>query len=182
MKKSRFGWLECIVGALMILLGIFTLIRPSSVINGFTRVYAIMAIISGVRDIVFYCRAEKYTGFRPVLSLTSSIISLMAGVMLFVYPSAGVMILSLIVPIWFISHSIFQIASLDRVKYLTSSFHYYFSLVMSVIGLILSIMMLFNPLASVITVSTVVGFYLIVTGITSIVLAFSKTGFGKGSI
>ena len=105
-RRSRYGWLELIEGILLILLGIITLFRPGNVLKGITIAYGIMAVITGISDIVFYAKTERYTGFGPTISLVSGILSILAGLMLLMYPNAGELVLVLLLPIWFIAHSI----------------------------------------------------------------------------
>ena len=58
-RRSRYGWLELIEGILLILLGIITLFRPGNVLKGITIAYGIMAVITGISDIVFYAKTER---------------------------------------------------------------------------------------------------------------------------
>ena len=51
-KYSGFAWMELIVGALLILLGIFTFLRPGSLLTGIVVVYGLIAVITGVEDIL----------------------------------------------------------------------------------------------------------------------------------
>ncbi|KIR03171.1 hypothetical protein P261_01986 [Lachnospiraceae bacterium TWA4] len=179
MKRSGFGCLEFITGVLMVLLGIYAFSRPGEVVIGMIRLCAVVAIISGIRDIVFYCQMERFMGFGPIVSLTAGIISLMAGVMLFIYPGAGECIFTILIPIWFIAHSIFQIASVEHIKRLTTRFHYQFSLIASILGLVLGIVLLLHPMISIMAVGSVIGCYLCIVGINSIIIAFSKIGFWR---
>ena len=102
-RKSGFGWLELILGILLVILGIFSMIKPNTALTGIVIVYGIAAIVIGISDIMMYVRVERYTGFGPMVSLIGGILSVMSGVMLFVYPNAGKWILSLLFPIWFIA-------------------------------------------------------------------------------
>ena len=61
-----------------------------------------LAVIMGIGDILLYIRMERFIGFGPVISLISGIVSVMAGIMLVVYPGAGVMVLS--VPVSYLVH------------------------------------------------------------------------------
>ena len=105
-RRSRYGWLELIEGILLILLGIYTLFNPGNTIRGITVVYGILAVITGISDIVFYAKTEHYVGFAPTVALISGILSLLAGLMLLMYPNAGELIMTLLLPIWFIAHSV----------------------------------------------------------------------------
>ena len=102
-RRSRYGWLELIEGILLILLGIYTLCNPGGMLRGITFAYGFLAVITGISDIVFYAKTERYIGFGPTIALVTGILSLLAGLMLLMYPNAGELIMTLLLPIWFIA-------------------------------------------------------------------------------
>ena len=103
-ERSRFDWVELIEGILLILLGFYSISHPGSALTGVVLLYGLVAIVTGIADIVFYVKVEEHTGFGPTVSLVSGVLSVMAGVMLLVYPQAGMWILTLLIPIWFLAH------------------------------------------------------------------------------
>lgn len=174
--RSGFGWLELVIGILLILLGIFTLVNPSLALTGLVVVFGIVALVMGIADIVLYVRVERYTGFGPVVSLVSGILSVMSGLMLLVYPNAGKWVLSLLFPIWFIAHCVSRLSHLPAICMIAGDGMYYFTLVLNIIGLILGFLMVFRPLFSLLSVSYIISLYLILLGIDSIAMAFSGMG------
>lgn len=169
--------MELVVGALLILLGIFTFLRPGSLLTGIVVIYGLIALITGVDDILTYIRLEKYTGFAPLVSLISGILSVMCGCMLLLYPDAGKWILSLLFPIWFIAHCISRLAHVYIIQMTGQKFFYYFTLIVNIAGLILGILMFFNPVLTFMTMrfmAYVVAVYLILLGIDSIVAALGR--------
>ncbi len=176
-RKTRFGWFEFIVGILMVIFGVLAFANPGNTITVVVRCYAAVAILSGIRDVVFCCRTERVTGFLPTVSLTAGIVSLMAGIMVFAYPGAGSMLIAIVMPIWMISRSIFQLSSSRALLLITSPFHFALSMITAIMGLILGIVMIFTPALSLTTASYIIGIYMIVAGVNSICIAFSKTGF-----
>ena len=173
-QKSGFGWLELILGILLVILGIFSMINPNTALTGIVIVYGIAAIVIGISDIMMYVRVERYTGFGPMVSLIGGILSVMSGVMLFVYPNAGKWILSLLFPIWFIAHCISRLAHLSSMRIYMENFAYYLTLILNILGLISGFMMIFHPFVSLLSVSYIIGLHLILLGIDCIVIAFSK--------
>ncbi len=172
--RSVFGWLGLAEGILLILLGVATYARPESAIAGFVMLYGIMAIVVGIIDILLYVRMERYTGFGPVVSLISGILSVMTGLMLLVYPTAGKIILTILFPLWFISHCISRLSSLNRIRLFSGNFAYCFTLILNVIGLILGMMMLIHPWLSLLSIRYIISFYLILLGIDCILLSVSQ--------
>ena len=176
-RRSRYGWLELIEGILLILLGIYTLCNPGGMLRGITFAYGFLAVITGISDIVFYAKTERYTGFGPTISLVTGIISILTGLMLLMYPNAGELILVMLIPIWFIAHSISRLTHLPLVR-LAGSFFYYFTMILNILGIILGFLMILWPNIALFSVGFLVGIYLILLGIDSIVIACSDMDAG----
>lgn len=175
-RRSGFGWLELIDGILLIALGCYTFACPDRALTGFIVAYGIFAIAMGVADILLYIRVERYHGFGPVVSLISGALSVMAGVMLLVYPNAGKWVLSLLFPLWFIAHCISRLAGLNAVSFFAGRAAYWFTLILNILGLILGAMMLFDPWVSLLSLQYIVAVYLVLLGADCILLAFSRIG------
>ncbi|MCI8694896.1 MAG: DUF308 domain-containing protein [Lachnospiraceae bacterium] len=171
-KYSGFAWMELVVGVLLILLGVFTFLRPGSLLTGIVAVYGLIAVITGVHDILSYIRLEKYTGFASFVSLISGVLSVMCGCMLLLYPGAGKWVLSLLFPIWFMAHCISRLAHVYIIHMTGRKFFYWFSLTVNIAGLALGILMVFNPVLTFMTMrfmGYVAAVYLILLGVDSIV-------------
>ena len=61
-NRSRFGWIELIEGILLIILGIFSFLRPDSMLSGFVMFFGLIALCIGILDIIFYVRTEEDSG------------------------------------------------------------------------------------------------------------------------
>ena len=175
-NRSAFGWAELLEGVLLIVLGIVTFTRPDGALTGFVLFYGIMAVIMGIVDILLYVRMERYVGFGPVVSLISGILSVMTGLMLLVYPTAGKLAVTILFPLWFIAHCISRLANLGRIRFFSGNFTYYFTLVLNIIGLVLGMLMLIDPWISLLSIRFIVGFYLTLLGVDCIILAVSGVG------
>ena len=176
MRRSGFGWLEFIVGAALIVLGIYTFTCPVEAIMALVLLYGVLAILMGIGDIVMYIRTERFTGFGPMLSLVSGILSVMSGVMLIAYPGAGALVLGVLFPLWFMTHCISRLARLEGVRYLISNGTFYCLLILNMIGMVIGFLLLLSPRYAVISSAYLVGSYLVLLGSESIVLAFSGAG------
>lgn len=75
-------------------------------------VYGILAIDTGIADIVRYVKLERRTWLGPVLSLVAGILSIIVGILILANPAAGAWALSILFPIWFISHCIARLCNL----------------------------------------------------------------------
>lgn len=181
MKRSTLGWVEIILGILMIVLGIYTLINPvEETIIAIVIAYAIVAIISGIADFVIYFRLERRGGFGSALMILSGILNIIVGILLFVNPDAGAWTLSILFPIWFIFRCIARLANLDFVKAFGSRFEYWVSLIANILGIVFGAIILFNPFASLLSIVYFVAFYLLVEGFSSLVGGFGNIGRSNG--
>ena len=175
-RRSGYGWFELIVGILLVVFGVVTLFRPERTLTGIVILYGVIAVVTGISDIVFYVRAERFTGFGPTLSLISGIFSIMAGFMLLVYPNAGKWIMILLLPIWFIAHGISRISHLNVIRFTAGKVYYWFILILSILGILLGCMMIVWPSIAVFSAGFLIGAYLILLGIDNIVMAVSRFG------
>ena len=131
---------------------------------------------TGIMDIVFYARVERHTGFGPMTALVSGILSVMCGFMLLVYPSAGQWAMTLLFPLWFLTHCISNLTHLNWVRLVAGRVNYTISLVLNILGIMLATLMLLHPVLSAVSMSLTIGFYLILLGVDGIVLALSGMG------
>ena len=175
-RRSGFGWLELVAGLLLIALGILIFVKPGFALSGLVFLYGLAAVVMGIADIVLYIHVERFLGFAPTLSLISGILSVMTGVMLAAYPEAGVLVLTILFPIWFIAHAISRFAHLGHIRFVAGNGIYYVTLIINIIGLFLGILMVIRPLFTLTTIRCFASAYLILLGVDSVVMAVSRIG------
>ena len=64
-RRSGYGWFELIIGIMLVVLGIFTFIRPGSTLTGIVILYGLVAVITGISDLIVLCEDRKIYGLRP---------------------------------------------------------------------------------------------------------------------
>lgn len=175
-NRSTFGWVEIILGALMVILGIYMLLNPGVAIDTIVIAYAMLAILSGIAEFVLYYRLEKRGGFGSAMMILAGILNVIVGIMLLFNVQIGAWVLSIMFPIWFIVHCISRLANLDFIKAFGNRFEYWVSLIANVIGIIFGILILFNPFAGAVSLIYFVAFYLLVEGISSLIGGFGNVG------
>lgn len=177
-RRSGFGRLQLIVGVLLILLGIINFLYPGKILTGIVFLCGIGAVSTGIADIVFYMQVDRHTGFGPTIALITGVLSVMSGIMLLLYPDAGRLVFSLLFPIWFITHCISRLSHLDIIRLTAGKFNYYFTLTVNLLGLMLGVLMIFQPWLSLVSAGAVAGIYLILLGTDSVITAIGKMGSG----
>ena len=178
-RRSVFGWLELVIGIALVLLGLWALADPVMALKGMAFVYGIAAVVMGVADILLYIQVERYTGLGPVIALIAGILSVMSGIMLLLYPGAGVMALALLFPIWFIAHCISRLTQVNHIRLVSGDGMYYVTLVIHIIGLVLGILMFFSPVLTLTYIRLFASAYLILLGVDSILTAVGPMGMGR---
>ena len=174
-RRNGIRWGELIVGALLLLLGVFTLLRPERIFTGAVVIYGLIAVALGVEDILVYVHLARFAGLRPVLSLITGILSVMCGVMLLANPDVGKWALTVLFPIWFLAHCISGLTNAGLTRLLCGRFYDGFPLTLNILGLFLGFLMLLSPALSGLTLRSVAylaALYLILFGGERIVLAF----------
>ena len=175
-RRSSFGWLQLAIGIALIVLGVLALANPDLALNGMVIAYGIAAVVMGVADILLYIRVERYTGLGPILALISGILSVMSGVMLMLYPRAGVLVLTVLFPIWFIAHCVSRLMHVNHIRYVAGDGVFSFALVVNIVGLILGFLMLLSPHTTLSTLRWFAGIYLVLLGVDGVVTAVSRMG------
>ena len=175
-RRSGFGWLELVIGIVLIGLGVLAFARPDLALTGLVFAYGVAAVVMGVADIFLYIRVERYTGLGPILSLISGILSVMSGVMLMLYPRAGVLVLTVLFPIWFIAHCVSRLMHVNHIRYVAGDGVFSFALVVNIVGLILGFLMLLSPHTTLSTLRWFAGIYLVLLGMDGVVTAVSRMG------
>ena len=110
-------------------------------------------------------------GYKAYAPIILGIIDILIGVYLLFNLNIGVAVLPFVFAIWFLFDSIFGLFTLDFAKRVSTGY-FWFTLIVDVLGIILGVMLLFNPLSSALTLSFLVGFYFMMFGISNIVYAF----------
>lgn len=173
-EYRRFDWMELVEGILFVILGIYCFFNPGGMLTGAVVVGGIAAIVAGIADMLFYIRIDRHIGFGPTVSLVTGVLSVMTGFMLLVYPGAGLGIISILFPLWFLMHCVSRLSHLNRIRFWYGNFQYYFTLTVNIIGLFLGFFMLFSPGASLTTAGYLAGFYLVLLGLDSILTACGR--------
>ena len=175
-RHTGYGWLELIEGILLIILGALAITSPGGILRWITIFYGVMAIVTGITDIIFYAKSERYIGFAPCVSLAAGVISVITGLALMAYPHIGELVVTLLLPLWFIAHSVSKLCHLGFIRSLYRGRYFYVSLVINVIGLVVGVLMIFWPQIALFSVAFLIGAYLVILGVDSVISACSKLG------
>ena len=169
-RRSDIGWFELIVGIILIIFGVVIMRQPVGVLTWIVILCGLIAVISGIGDIVLYVKMERFTGFGPVISLVTGILGIMAGFMLIAHPGAGTWAIAMILPIWIIAHCISRLSHLQYMKMHYGMTYYTISLILNILGLLVGILLIFRPMITILSMGVLVGGFMIIEGVELILV------------
>lgn len=172
-NSKRFDWVSLLLGVVFIIMSLVAFKNPGSDLMAIAMVFGIGAIAKGISEIMFRRTLDVYTGYKANGVLVLGILDIIIGVYLLFNLQASILALPYVFAIWFIVDSFFTIFTSDYAKILGKS-TYYFTIIGGVVGVILGIMLFVNPVVAALTLSFLVGFYFMWTGIMYISSAFSN--------
>lgn len=170
-KRSNFSWPYFLMGVLFVLVSLFAFQDVTGSLAAIVYLFAILAIIKGVFELFFRRKLHEFTNQKSTLLIVLGIFDLIIGIFLFFNVEIGLLALPFIFAIWFIVDSIINLAEADIFKSFSKGY-YWFVVILNIIGIILGVMLFFNPIVSAFTLAFLVGFYLMMIGISLIVFAF----------
>ena len=170
-KKHGLDWGSLLLGVVLIIISLITFQNPAENLLTIVIVFAILAIFKGVIEILIRNRMKDLTGFKTYVPIVVGIIDIIIGIYLFFNLDIGIVALPFIFAIWFILDSFFGLFTLDFAKAVSAGY-FWFSLILNILGVIIGVLLLFDPVASALTLSFLVGFYFLLFGILNIVYAF----------
>ncbi|TQA44229.1 hypothetical protein FKY76_08090 [Enterococcus faecalis] len=182
-QHHGMDWGSLVLGILFVLTALISFQNPAGNLIAIVMVFAIFAIIKGIFEIFVRNRMKELLGYKAYAPIILGIIDILIGVYLLFNLNIGVAVLPFVFAIWFLFDSIFGLFTLDFAKRVSTGY-FWFTLIVDVLGIILGVMLLFNPLSSALTLSFLVGFYFMMFGISNIVYMLldkrsKKTGFPK---
>lgn len=170
-ETNSFNWGSFIIGILFIGLSLIAFNEPTAGLAGLVYFFAFVAIIKGIFEIIYRNRMKYFTMTNKTGLVVLGILEIIIGVVLFFNVFIGIFALPFILGFWFIIDSVGTLFVASSLRDQNRSM-YWFTIVFGVIGLILGILLLLNPITGLFTVAFLVGAYFMFAGIVAIVEAF----------
>ena len=158
---EKYQKYSLIVSALMFLLALFLIFRPLESLNTFIMLFAIIILVNGIIKLVQYFRTDAQMRMMN-FGLAEGILSILAALIIIISSNALIAFLPIMFSIWIIVQSIITIQLSMGLK-LSETKGWWVVLILSIITLLLGVIIMFNPFASMAATTTVVGIILAVT-------------------
>ena len=168
MKKSKKNFnFSLIVSIIFVILGLFLFIKPDATISTISYIFGIFLLILGIISIFKYFKYE-YEINTLDFNLVYGVLVIIFGIYLIINPALLGSIFPTILGVWIIVNAVtkFQYALLLK-KLNKNDFKYI--LIISLIVFILGIVLLINPLKTILVVTQIIGIFIIIYAVLDII-------------
>ena len=165
----RNWWLLVLRGVFAIIFGLIALFFPGIALRAFIIVFGVYAIIDGIAAVVISIQ-ERGSLSRWGWVLFEGIISILAGIVAFVYPGITALALLFVVAIYAILTGILEIVAAFVIRGFAA--REWALGIAGVLSIIFGIILFIRPGAGLLAILWLVGIYAIIFGILFIVRAF----------
>lgn len=165
----RNWWMLAVRGVLAIIFGLIALFAPGIALLAFVYVFGIYALIDGLMAVYIAVR-ERGALSRWAWVLFEGTLSIIAGIVAFVYPGLTALVLLYIVAIWAIVTGIMEIVTAIAIRGFTAQ-EWALGLA-GIVSILFGIVLFIFPGTGLLSILWLVGVYAIVFGVLFIVRAF----------
>jgi uncharacterized membrane protein HdeD (DUF308 family) len=166
--KKQLNW-SLIIGVLLIVLGIAAMALPVFTTIVAETWIALILISAGIGKLIYGFKTRTEGGF--IWKLLLSVLYIVTGVMLFVYPLTGILTLTLLLGSFLLTEGVFELILAFRLR---PQQNWTWALGNGIITLVLGAMIWFQwPLNAPWLIGTLVGVSILFTGISRVMLSFA---------
>ena len=156
-----FRWSLLLRGIAAIVFGILAIIWPGETIIVLVYLFGVYAIIDGILNIGASLRSRAMHGWW--FMLIEGIVSVLAGIIAFVWPVLAAFVFLLVLAAWAIITGIVEIVgAFSHPEHFS---HDWWLAIAGVVSIILGVLLAFRPIAGLLAVIWFIGIYAIVFGI-----------------
>ena len=169
--RHEFDWVAFLAGVVSVLLSIFLFRNPGKGLKGLVVIFAVVSIMQGIVWLSMYAGFHRIFG-PSWTTLISGIFDLVVGIFFLANNQLGALTISYLVAIWFIVDSVIGIVFAWHLRFFETGCYFFFNLLLNILGLVLGVMLLFQPEVAGLSTIWLIAVYMMVFGINEIVLAF----------
>ena len=167
MKQST--WSVLLRGIIAIIIGIFALTYPKMTLSILVGLFGIYVFINGLLAIIFSLYGRQYQDKNWWFYLAEGLFGLAIGIIVFTLPVITSMVLIYLIATWAIITGLIQIFAYIKLQKIFQ--HEVLILISGLLSLIIGIILFRFPLGGIMTVTWIIGLYVLIYGILCIVSA-----------
>lgn len=165
-KLNSFINSSICISIMFIIIGIIMVIMPKMSLEILGVILSVILIINGI--ILMITDIKLNNNFIPVDMLPASMLSILLGIMILIYPNILSIIIPLILGTWFIMTSIFKIRLtlyLSKIK----NTPWILLMLISILSIVCGFILILNPIDSSVAITLFIGIIIIVYAISDII-------------
>lgn len=162
--NGKLKWSSLIMGTLLLIVAVIIFSYPVKNFYTLTWLIGLFILINGVIQLLFRRAARALAGSGSGLIVVIGIIDIIFGLLVIFNVGASSTFFIFIFAAWFIVSSIIGLMTISKQSRLKG-----LSIIVNVLGLLLGIILLFNPMMGMILVSTMIAITFAILGVTYVI-------------
>ncbi len=165
-KLNSFINSSICISIMFIIIGIIMVLMPKMSLEILGVILSVILIINGV--ILMITDIKLNNNFIPVDILPASILSILLGIMMLIYPNVLSIIIPLMLGTWFIMTSIFKIRLTLYLSKIQNT-PWILLMLISILSIVCGFILILNPIDSSVAITLFIGIVIIVYAISDII-------------
>ena len=162
--NGKLKWSSLIMGTLLLIVAVIIFSYPVKNFYTLTWLIGLLILINGVIQLLFRRAARALSGSGSGLIVVIGIIDIIFGLLVIFNVGASSTFFIFMFAAWFIVSSIIGLMTISKQSRLKG-----LSIIVNVLGLLLGIILLFNPMMGMILVSTMIAITFAILGVTYVI-------------
>ena len=162
--NGKLKWSSLIMGTLLLIVAVIIFSYPVKNFYTLTWLIGLFILINGVIQLLFLRAARALAGSGSGLIVVIGIIDIIFGLLVIFNVGASSTFFIFMFAAWFIVSSIIGLMTISKQSRLKG-----LSIIVNVLGLLLGIILLFNPMMGMILVSTMIAITFAILGVTYVI-------------
>lgn len=171
-SHHRFDWFSLIIGILFIIGGFVSFAKPDRTLQLLAIIIGVVFLFDGVYELTIRRRFLRSLNDSTGWVVFLGILNIILGIIFIFHPGFGALYIAIIFAVWFIVDSIMEFSIGNFFRDSDHKGYYWLTIIFSILGVILGVILLFSPLVSAMTVVWIISIFLIVFGVMKVVQAF----------
>ncbi|MCI5812872.1 MAG: DUF308 domain-containing protein [Limosilactobacillus coleohominis] len=169
--NKNFDWASFVLGILFVILGCVSMYHVDTTLRFVSILFGIGAILKGIYEIWLRQTVDNLLNHKSVWLIVMAILDIILGIIFLFFHSVGALTIAYVFAIWFIIDCFGQLQVASFYREFRKGY-YWLLVVLNVIGIVLGIVLLFNPMLSAIMLVWLIATFLILIGVLAIVASF----------
>ncbi|PTK61528.1 DUF308 domain-containing protein [Staphylococcus haemolyticus] len=163
-NKGKLKWSSLIMGTLLLIVAVIIFSYPVKNFYTLTWLIGLFILINGVIQLLFRRAARALAGSSSGLIVVIGIIDIIFGLLVIFNVGASSTFFIFMFAAWFIVSSVIGLMTISKQSRLKG-----LSIIVNALGLLLGIILLFNPMMGMILVSTMIAITFAIIGVTYVI-------------